>query len=240
MKSQSRKWKVESQVTIPVYFLPSTLPLLSTVTSARRRSSAVHAPISVRRRSSVRRWRADSPACLDFLVCRLRCGGEPLVEIRREPQIVGRVQPEHGFVQPSGRQKARQLGRGAESLTNQRDPRVDGGRRRLWRRHAAHFVQHQHAIDDRGQAAGDAITAWRRVDQPEIEGGFDVRERDDLPWKDGEHAVDDLGSDADADRAESKEQRAQSNDEYTPRCLPFALCSLPLSVSGHPSERLTK
>lgn len=35
----------------------------STVTSARRRSSAVHAPISVRRRSSVRRWRADSPAC---------------------------------------------------------------------------------------------------------------------------------------------------------------------------------
>ena len=176
----------------------------------------------------------------DFVVCRLRCRGEPLVEIRREPQIVRREQSEHGFVQASGRKNARQLGRGAESLTDHRDPGVDGGRRRLGRRHAAHFVQHQHPIDDRGQAAGDAIPAWRRLDQPEIQGGFDVRKRNDLPRKDGEHSVDDLSAGADAERAESKEPRATRHDECSPHFLPAALFPLPCQRQFHqnacPSE----
>ena len=214
------------------------------MTSALRRSSAVQASTSARRRSSVRRWRADSPACLNLVVRWLGRRAESLIEVRGEPQVVGRKQPHHCFVQPSGRQHSRHVSRRPEPLADARHPRVDRRRRRLRWSHAPHFVQHQHAIDESRQSSGDPIGARRHFHEAEIDRGLDVRERHDLARQDGKHAVDNLRSDADRLRARAEGRRAESKEPgrvaHARACdARLPLCSLPSALSASvPSECL--
>ena len=112
-------------------------------------------------------------------------GGESLVEIRREPQIVGGVEPQDRFVQPSRAKQARHLCRAADPLADARDAGVDRRGRRLRGRHSPHLVQHQHTIDDSGQTSGNTAIACRRLDQPKIERRFHIGQRDDLTGQDG-------------------------------------------------------
>ena len=148
--------------------------------------------MSDRRRSSARRCRDPSPACLTSSSVGCDAAEKRSSRYEREAQVVGRMSAEHSFVDAARGKHTCKSGGRIEALPDLRHPRLNIRGRGLWRDDPPHFVQHQHAIDHRRQPRSHPVAALRRLDQTEVERRVHVRLGDDLTGKNGQDPVDNL------------------------------------------------